>query len=39
MAEAFIPNHNVDAAIAAEAPGHVFSAGTEPWLGQAGALV
>ena len=33
MAEAFVPNQNVDAAIAAEAPGYVLSAGTEPWLG------
>ena len=38
MAAAFVPNKNVDAAIAAEAPGHVFAAGTEPWLGQAGSL-
>ena len=38
MAAAFVPNQNVDAAIAAEAPGHVFDVGTEPWFGQAGAL-
>ena len=38
MAVAFVPNQNVDAAIAAEAPGHVFDVGTEPWFGQAGAL-
>ena len=38
MAAAFVSNQNVDAAIAAEALGHVFAAGTEPWLGQAGAL-
>ena len=28
----------VDAAIAAESPGQVFAAGTEPWLGIAGSL-
>ena len=38
MAKAFVPNQTVDADIAAKAPGHVFAAGTEPWLGQAGAL-
>ena len=38
MAEAFVPNQNVDAAITAEAPGYVLSAGTEPWLGWSGAL-
>ena len=38
MAAAFVHNQNIDAAIAAEASGHVFAAGTEPWLGQAGAL-
>ena len=38
MAGAFLPNQNVDDVIAAEAPGHVFAAVTEPWLGQAGAL-
>ena len=38
MAAAFLPNQNVDDVIAAEAPGHVFAARTEPWLGQAGAL-
>ena len=38
MTAAFVTNQNVDAAIAAEAPGYVFAAGMEPWLGQAGAL-
>ena len=38
MAAAFVPNQNVDTMIATEAPGHVFAAGTEPWLGQSGAL-
>ena len=38
MESVFVSNKNVDAAIAAEAPGNVFAAGTEPWLGQAGAL-
>ena len=38
MAAAVVPNQNVDAAIAAEATGHIFATGTEPWLGQAGAL-
>ena len=35
MAEVFAPNQNDDAVIVAEAPGH---SGTEPWLGQYGAL-
>ena len=35
MVSAFVPNQNVDDAIAAEAPGHVFFARKEPWLGQA----
>ena len=38
MAAAFVPNQNVDAAIAAEVPGNLFSSGVVPWLGQAGAL-
>ena len=38
MAAAFVPNQNIDAVIAAEALGHVFAAGTDPWLGQSGAL-
>ena len=38
MAAAFVTNQNFDAAVASEAPGHVCSAGTEAWLGQAGAL-
>ena len=38
MAAAFVPNQNANAAIVSEAPGHVFAAGTETWLGQAGAL-
>ena len=38
MAAAFLPHQNVDAVIAAEATGHVFAAGIEPWLGQAVAL-
>ena len=38
MAAAFVPNKNVDAAIATESPGHVFDTVTEPWLGQAVAL-
>ena len=38
MSEAFVPNQNVDAAIAAETSGHVFAAVTDPWLGQYGAL-
>ena len=38
MAAVFLPNRNVNAAIAAEATGNVFDAGTEPWLGQSGAL-
>ena len=39
MAEVFLLNQNIDVVIAAEAPGHVFAAGTEPWLGRSGALV
>ena len=38
MAAAFVPNRNIDSVIAAEALGHVFSAGTDPCLGQAVAL-
>ena len=38
MAAAFLHNQNIDAAIKTEAPVHVFAAGTEPCLGQAGAL-
>ena len=38
MLEALVPNHNVNDAIAAEAPGHVLTAGTELWLGRYGAL-
>ena len=38
MAAVFLPNQNVNTLIAAEAPGHVFDAGTEPWLDQYGAL-
>ena len=38
MAAAIVPNQNVYSVIALEAPGHVFAAGTEPWLGQSGAL-
>ena len=38
MAAEFVPNQNVDVEIAAEAPGQVFATGTEPWLGQYGAL-
>ena len=38
MAAEFLSNRNVYASIAAEAPGHVFYAGTEPWSGQSGAL-
>ena len=38
MAEVFVNNKNVNTEIAAEAPGHVFAAGTEPWLGRSGAL-
>ena len=38
MEAVFIPKRNVDATIVAEAPGHIFAAGTEPWLGQSGAL-
>ena len=38
MAAEFVTNKNVDAVIAAEAPGHVFAAGTEIWLGQSVAL-
>ena len=38
MAAAFLPNQNVDAEISVEAPEHVFASGTEPWLGQSGAL-
>ena len=30
MAAAFVPNQNVDSTIAAEAPGQVFFAVTEP---------
>ena len=33
MAEVFVPNQNIDAVIVAEALGHVFAAGMEPWLG------
>ena len=32
----FLHNKNVDSGIAAEAPRHVFAAGTEPWLDQSG---
>ena len=38
MAAAFVPNQMFDAAITEEAPGHIFSAGTEPWLVQPGPL-
>ena len=38
MAAAFVPNKNTDAAIAEKALGNVFAAGTDPWLGKAGAL-
>ena len=38
MAAPFVPNQNIDTAIAAEASGHIFAAGTEPWLGQAGPM-
>ena len=38
MASPFLPNQNVNADIAAEAPGHVFAAGTEPWLDLSEAL-
>ena len=38
MSAAFVTNQNVDAAIATEAPVHVFSAGMEPCLGQDVAL-
>ena len=38
MSAAFVPNHNVNDAITAEAPGHVLTAGTELWLGRYGAL-
>ena len=38
MAAPFVPNQNVDSAIAEEAPGHIFDTGIEPWIGQAGAL-
>ena len=38
MAAPFVPNQNINTAIAAEASGHIFSAGTEPWLGQAGPM-
>ena len=38
MAAPFVPNQNINAEIAAEAPGHVFAAGTEPWLDQSGDL-
>ena len=38
MTAAFVPNQNVDNAIVVEAPGHVFAAGTEPWLGKYGVL-
>ena len=38
MSEAFVPHQKFNATIAAEATEHVFSAGMEPWLGQAGAL-
>ena len=38
MAAEFVTNKNVDAVIATEAPGHVFAAGTEIWLGQSVAL-
>ena len=38
MEAVFIPKRNVDTTIVAEAPGHIFAAGTDPWLGQAGAL-
>ena len=35
MASLFVPNQNIDGAIAVEAPGHVFDAGKEPWFGRA----
>ena len=38
MAPMFVPNQNVDAAIAAEAPGLVFTSGTELCLSQSGSL-
>ena len=38
MAAPFVPNQNINTAIAAEASGHIFAAGTEPWLVQAGSL-
>ena len=34
MEAPFVPNQNINAEIAAEAPGHVFDAGTEPLLDQ-----
>ena len=38
MAAEFVPNQNADATIAAKAPGNVFAAGMDPWLGQTGSL-
>ena len=38
MAATFVPNQHVDAEIAAEAPGYILHAGTEPWLGRSGAM-
>ena len=38
MVAAFVPNQNVDDAIAAESPGHVFATKMEPWLGPSGVL-
>ena len=38
MESTFLPNQNVDAALAAELPGYVCATLTEPWLGQGGAL-
>ena len=32
----FVYNQNVDTVVDAEAPGHVFFVGMEPWLGQYG---
>ena len=38
MASLFVPNQNVNAMIAEEAPGHVFAAEMEPWFSQSGSL-
>ena len=38
MASVFVPNQNINATIAVESPGHIFAAGKEPLLGQAGSL-